>query len=48
LPFGKGRRLASGIPTVVDYVIGGWRATLINSLTSGLPANLTYSPARLS
>jgi len=45
LPFGKGRRLASGIPTVVDYVIGGWRATLINSLTSGLPANLTYSPA---
>ncbi len=45
LPFGKGRKFASGIPTAVDYVLGGWRATLINSLTSGLPANLTYSPA---
>ena len=45
LPFGKGRKFASGIPTAVDYVIGGWRTTLINSLTSGLPANLTYGPA---
>lgn len=45
LPFGKGRKFASGIPTVADYVIGGWRLTLINTLTSGLPANLTYSPA---
>jgi Carboxypeptidase regulatory-like domain/TonB dependent receptor-like, beta-barrel/TonB-dependent Receptor Plug Domain len=45
LPFGKGRKFASGIPTVLDYVIGGWRTTLINSVSSGLPANLTYSPA---
>ncbi|MBS1787705.1 MAG: TonB-dependent receptor [Acidobacteria bacterium] len=45
LPFGKGRKMASGIPTALDYVIGGWRATLINTLTSGLPANLTYSPS---
>ncbi|MEP7336316.1 MAG: TonB-dependent receptor [Acidobacteriota bacterium] len=42
LPFGKGRRFA-GDSTVLDYVIGGWRATLINTLTSGLPVNLTYS-----
>ncbi len=45
LPFGKGRMFGSGIPTALDYVIGGWRATLINSVTSGLPANLTYSPS---
>jgi hypothetical protein len=45
LPFGKGRKIGGGIPTGLDYVIGGWRATLINSLTSGLPANLTYSAA---
>lgn len=45
LPFGKGRRFGGGIPTAADYVIGGWRLTLINSITSGLPANLTYSPA---
>lgn len=42
LPFGKGRRLASGVNSVVDGVIGGWRMTLINTMTSGLPANLTY------
>jgi hypothetical protein len=41
-PFGKGRKLASG-STALDYLIGGWRATLINTMTSGLPVNLTYS-----
>ncbi len=45
LPFGKGRRFASAIPTAADYIIGGWRMTLINTLNSGLPANLTYGPA---
>jgi hypothetical protein len=29
--------------TALDYVIGGWRATLINTVNSGLPVNLTYS-----
>lgn len=42
LPFGKGRRFANG-STALDYVIGGWRATLINTMNSGLPVNLTYS-----
>ena len=41
LPFGKGRKLANS-STALDYVIGGWRATLINTMTSGLPVNLTY------
>ncbi len=45
LPFGKGRKLASDIPTALDYAIGGWRLTLINTMTSGLPVNLTYNPA---
>ncbi len=43
LPFGKGRRFANN-SSVLDYIIGGWRATLINTMTSGLPVNLTYSP----
>ncbi|HZS07980.1 MAG TPA: TonB-dependent receptor [Blastocatellia bacterium] len=45
LPFGKGRRFASGINDYADAVIGGWRLTLINTAASGLPVNLTYSPA---
>jgi hypothetical protein len=41
LPFGKGRRLAND-STALDYLIGGWRATLINTMNSGLTVNLTY------
>ncbi len=41
LPFGKGRKLLSS-STALDYIIGGWRATLINTMASGLPTNLTY------
>jgi Carboxypeptidase regulatory-like domain/TonB dependent receptor-like, beta-barrel/TonB-dependent Receptor Plug Domain len=44
LPFGKGRQFASGANYLVESVIGGWRVTLINSITSGLPANITYNP----
>jgi hypothetical protein len=29
LPFGKGRKFASEIPTVLDHVIGGWQANTI-------------------
>ena len=45
LPFGKGRKYASGLADYADAVIGGWRLTLINTMSSGLPVNLTYSPA---
>lgn len=45
LPFGKGGRFLSNPNAVLDGIIGGWRLTLINTVTSGLPANLTYSPA---
>lgn len=45
LPFGKGRRyLADGNP-FVESALGGWRLTLINTMTSGLPVNLTYNMA---
>jgi hypothetical protein len=44
LPFGKGRRF--GIQnTALDYVAGGWGVDLVNSENSGLPLNITYSPA---
>jgi hypothetical protein len=45
LPFGKGRRFLGDDNYLVDSVLGGWRLTLINTMTSGLPANLTYGPA---
>jgi hypothetical protein len=45
LPFGKGRRYASGWNTPVDLILGGWRMTMINFAASGTPVNLTYSPA---
>src|SRR5262249_6746967 len=45
LPFGKGRKFASGLGNYADAVIGGWRLTLINTMSSGLPANLNYNAA---
>ncbi len=45
LPFGKDRRFASGASALADALIGGWRMTLIDTIASGLPVNLTYSPA---
>src|SRR5215468_10943756 len=48
LPFGKGRKYASGLADYADAVIGGWQLTLINTMTSGLPVNLTYNAASAS
>jgi hypothetical protein len=45
LPFGKGRKFGAGIHPAIDAVLGGWRGTLINTMGSGLPVNLTYGPA---
>ena len=47
LPYGKGRRWGSSAPGVVDAILGGWRITGINTMTSGQPINLTYSPATI-
>lgn len=45
VPFGGGRRWGSETNAVVDALLGGWRVTAINTMTSGVPVNLTYSPA---
>ncbi len=45
LPYGRGRRWGSSIPAVLDAVLGGWRLTGINTMSSGQPVNITYSPA---
>jgi len=43
LPIGKGRRFLSGANYLAESVFGGWRLTLINSISSGLTSNVTYS-----
>src|SRR5260370_1297738 len=40
LPFGKGKQYASGVPTAVDYVIGGWQWNNIVTLATGLPMDI--------
>jgi carboxypeptidase family protein/TonB-dependent receptor-like protein len=47
IPFGKGRRWGASSPAVVDAILGGWRLTGINTMTSGQPVNITYSPATI-
>ncbi|HEY1948589.1 MAG TPA: TonB-dependent receptor [Bryobacteraceae bacterium] len=43
IPVGAGRHFA--LPNrAVDLVAGGWSLDVINSATSGLPINITYSP----
>jgi hypothetical protein len=43
LPFGRGRRWGSSWSRPLDLVAGGWRVTLINTMTSGLPGSLSYN-----
>ena len=45
LPFGRNRRYAHDLNPVLDGVLGGWRVVGINTMTSGVPINLSYSPA---
>ena len=45
LPFGRDRRWANDMHPVLELVAGGWRVTFINTMTSGLPVNLSYSPS---
>jgi len=42
LPFGKGRRFDIS-NRALDLLAGGWGVNLINTMTSGLPLNITYS-----
>ncbi|HEX4165116.1 MAG TPA: carboxypeptidase regulatory-like domain-containing protein [Bryobacteraceae bacterium] len=43
LPFGKGRHFDIH-NTALDVIAGGWGVDVINTETSGLPLNITYSP----
>jgi hypothetical protein len=45
LPFGKDRRFAKNLNPVLEGVLGGWRLVGINTMTSGVPINLSYAPA---
>ncbi len=45
LPFGKDRMFGQNAPAWQQATLGGWQLTAINSVTSGLPINLTYAPA---
>jgi hypothetical protein len=44
LPFGRGKRWGANWNRIADSALGGWQLTLINTITSGLPMNITYSP----
>lgn len=45
LPFGRGRAWGGNMPRWLDAIVGGFRMTLINRITSGRTVNLTYSPS---
>jgi Carboxypeptidase regulatory-like domain/TonB-dependent Receptor Plug Domain len=43
LPFGAGHKWGSAAPKWEQQILGGWQLTGINSVTSGVPLNLTYT-----
>jgi hypothetical protein len=45
LPVGKGKKVAGGIPTAADYLIGGWQASGITTFLTGQVLNPSFSGA---
>ena len=45
IPYGRDRRWGSNVNAAANAVLGGWRVTAINTMTSGVPVSLTYAPA---
>jgi hypothetical protein len=43
LPFGNGRKFLATANPFVNGFLGGWQFTAINTATSGLPINITYT-----
>ncbi|SEG53438.1 TonB-dependent Receptor Plug Domain [Bryocella elongata] len=43
LPYGKGQRYGKDANGFLQQAFGGWQLTMINTMTSGLPLNITYS-----
>jgi hypothetical protein len=48
LPFGKGKRFASGASGSMDRVVGGWQLTTITTLQTGLPFAPTMAASNLN
>ena len=44
LPYGKGQKFGASAHPVLNGIAGGWRLTMINTMTSGPPVNLNYAP----
>src|SRR5829696_603739 len=44
VPYGRGRKFGSDINAIADGFLGGWRLVGINTMTSGVPVNLSYTP----
>ena len=47
LPYGRGKRFGSGIPAVVNAVVGGWQLSGIYRFTSGAPLTLVVPGSTL-
>ena len=45
LPVGHGRRFLARSNGFVDAALGGWQLSTINTMQSGTPFNLTYTPS---
>jgi len=48
VPFGKGRKYASGMNPVLDGFLGGWELNSIITAHTGTPLNVYYTPAPAS
>lgn len=44
LPFGRGHQFLKDANGVMNNVVGGWQASIINTAQAGTPFNLTYTP----
>ncbi|MBV9771719.1 MAG: TonB-dependent receptor, partial [Bryobacterales bacterium] len=45
LPFGRGKQFGSALNPVLDEVLGGWELNGINTVHTGTPLNVFYSPS---
>jgi hypothetical protein len=49
VPYGRARRWGAGAHWLLNGILGGWRLTGINTMTSGQPVNISYAvPAAFS
>lgn len=48
LPFGRGKRFASGASPGMERVVGGWQLTTITTLQTGLPFSPTMASSNLN